>query len=127
MLKGLMILRVSDGNNLRSIVIEEGQSFLLPGNIPHSPQRLPNTIGLVIEREREHSEDDGLRWYCPNKECRNILHTYWFRCEDLGSQLKTLIEEWYDEKNKELRTCKKCGAIETRIKPSLSEEIYKSA
>jgi len=35
--------------------------FLLPGRIPHSPQRVANTVGLVIERRRAASEIDGLR------------------------------------------------------------------
>ncbi len=35
--------------------------FLLPGRIPHSPQRQADTVGLVIERERLDEERDGLR------------------------------------------------------------------
>ena len=37
--------------------------FLLPGCIAHSPQRKADTVGLVIERERDEKELDGLR-YC---------------------------------------------------------------
>ena len=38
------------------------QIFLLPGRIPHSPQRFDNTVGLVIERDRhKDTEKDGLR------------------------------------------------------------------
>jgi 3-hydroxyanthranilate 3,4-dioxygenase len=36
--------------------------FLLPGKIPHSPQRKEETIGLVIERERAKQELDCLRY-----------------------------------------------------------------
>lgn len=38
------------------------QLFLLPGRIPHSPQRKADTIGLVLERERPEDEKDGLRF-----------------------------------------------------------------
>ena len=40
----------------------QGEVFCLPGRVPHSPQRLAGTVGLVIERERLPSEMDGMRW-----------------------------------------------------------------
>ena len=45
------------------------QIFLLPGRIPHSPQRKADTVGLVIERERAEDEKDGLRYVV----CTNYL------------------------------------------------------
>jgi len=118
MLKGDMVLKVVDdcGTRFRDIAIKEGESFLLPANVPHSPQRAADTIGLVIERERFTYELDGLRWYCANSECRTVLHTFSFRCGDLGTQLKTLITHWYDESPEAVhrRTCPKCGRVETK-------------
>eukprot|EP00127_Corallochytrium_limacisporum_P007511 Clim_evm33s253 gene=Clim_evmTU33s253 len=107
-LQGKMCLKVVDGGEFRDVIIEEGNTFLLPGLVPHSPQRFPHTIGLVIEREREESELDGLRWYCPN--CRDIMYEERFHCTDLGSQLAPVIKRYYG--TEELRTCKNCGAVE---------------
>jgi 3-hydroxyanthranilate 3,4-dioxygenase len=68
-LKGDMELVVEERGSQKSIPIREGEIFLLPGKIPHSPRRSANSIGLVIERQRvEGQEMDGLRYYC--KETR---------------------------------------------------------
>ncbi|ROT81493.1 hypothetical protein C7M84_025336 [Penaeus vannamei] len=67
--------------------------FLLPGKIPHSPQRFAETIGLVIERERMKTELDGLRYYVEGTT--DSLFERWFYCEDLGSQLGPIIKEYF--------------------------------
>nr|XP_027208949.1 uncharacterized protein LOC113802542 [Penaeus vannamei] len=69
------------------------QVFLLPGKIPHSPQRFAETIGLVIERERMKTELDGLRYYVEGTT--DSLFERWFYCEDLGSQLGPIIKEYF--------------------------------
>src|SRR5262245_45962503 len=40
------------------VQIREGDVFLLPRLVPHSPQRPTGTIGLVIERRRKANELD---------------------------------------------------------------------
>ena len=106
-----MCLKVVDNGEFKDIPIKEGEIFLLPANMPHSPQRKANTIGLVIEMKRQPINQDGLTWYCNNENCREQLFEKFFHVEnlDLGAALKPIIEEFYSKV--ELRTCKKCGEI----------------
>lgn len=79
---------------LDDITIREGEGFLLPARVAHSPQRFANTIGLVIERERQPSELDCLRWYTSlDSNESSILFERWFHCYDL-SQLNALIQQF---------------------------------
>jgi 3-hydroxyanthranilate 3,4-dioxygenase len=66
--------------------------FLLPGKIPHSPQRFSDTVGLVIERERLKSETDGLRYFVEvdGTPTKDVLFERWFYCDDLGTQVSML-------------------------------------
>ena len=102
-----IVLRIIENGAVREIPIREGEMFLLPPHIPHSPQRPANTVGLVIERRRAEDERDHLRWFC--EKCGEMLYDANFQLVDLGKQLKPIIEEfWADET---LRTCKKCGNV----------------
>ena len=51
-LEGSMILRIIEDGKPKDININEGEIFLLPSKVPHSPQRFENTVGLVVERKR---------------------------------------------------------------------------
>lgn len=93
MLKGDMCLKVVEKGSPKDIVIREGEVFLLPSKIPHSPQRQKDTVGLVIERERGAHELDGLRFYVEGTT--NPLFERWFHCVDLGTQLKPIIDEYF--------------------------------
>jgi 3-hydroxyanthranilate 3,4-dioxygenase len=109
-IQGPMVLKIVDPANgeFRDVRIEEGDMFMLPGNVPHSPQRFANTLGLVIERERRHDEtEDMLRWYC--EKCHEIVFQDQFYCHDLGLQLKPVIARWRSDEA--LRTCSKCGHV----------------
>ena len=106
-IEGDITLRVIENGEVRDITIREGDIFLLPAGIPHSPQRPANTVGMVIERVRKQDERDHLRWYC--ESCGEIVYDADFALEDLGAQLKPIIERFYADES--LRTCGKCGAV----------------
>ncbi|HET9233713.1 MAG TPA: 3-hydroxyanthranilate 3,4-dioxygenase [Candidatus Eisenbacteria bacterium] len=106
-LQGDMVLKIIEDGKPRDIRIREGDIFLLPPGLPHSPQRFPDTVGLVIERRRRPGEIDHLRWYC--ESCGEILYDASFHCTNLGTQLKPIIEAFHADVAK--RTCRKCGAV----------------
>ena len=106
-IEGDITLRIMEGGKPRDISIREGEIFLLPPRVPHSPQRPASTVGMVIERQRKIGELDHLRWYCEG--CGEVLHDAAFQLEDLGSQLKPIIENYYATES--LRSCKGCGTV----------------
>ncbi len=106
-LEGEITVRVIEDGKKRDIKIKEGDIFLLPAGIPHSPQRPANTVGLVVERRRRSGERDHLQWYC--EKCDKLLYDASFELVDLGTQLKPVIENFYSDEK--LRTCKHCGTV----------------
>nr|XP_039268025.1 3-hydroxyanthranilate 3,4-dioxygenase-like [Styela clava] len=93
MVKGDMCLKILEKGKHKDVVIKEGEVFLLPARIPHSPQRKENTVGLVIERDRLDNETDGLRYY--TGDTTQVLFERWFHCYDLGSELVPIIKEYF--------------------------------
>src|SRR6185437_7951414 len=66
-LSGDIVLRILDDGKPRDLPIREGDVFLLPPHVRHSPQRpIPGSVGLVIERNRPEGLIDGFEWYCPS-------------------------------------------------------------
>ena len=106
-IEGDITVKVIENGTPRDIVIREGDLFLLPAGIPHSPQRPAGTIGLVVERMRQTSEIDHLKWYC--EKCGELLYDATFHCKDLGTQLKPVIEGFFADET--MRTCRKCGTV----------------
>lgn len=105
--KGHMCLKVVDDGNFKDVIIHEGDSFLLPGNVPHNPVRFGDTVGLVVEQDRPHGTNDKLRWYC--SQCREIVHEVEFYCSDLGTQVKDAIVKF--DGDMDARTCSNCGKL----------------
>ena len=115
-LKGHIFVHVIEEGQEKRIRINEGEVFLLPKGIYHSPRRPPGSIGLVIERPRSPEELDGIAWFCP--KCANKLHQVDFWCDDIEKGLKNVIQAF--NADEELRTCKKCGTVlpdPTKINP----------
>jgi 3-hydroxyanthranilate 3,4-dioxygenase len=105
--EGDIVLKIMDEGAPRDVPIRQGELFLLPARVPHSPQRPAGTVGLVVEQPRAFAEGHLLRWYCPR--CGAILHDSAFRPVDIGKQIKALLQQFQD--HPELRTCKACGAV----------------
>jgi 3-hydroxyanthranilate 3,4-dioxygenase len=92
--KGAMDLDlVLDGTQQR-IHIKEGDMFLLPRGVPHSPQRYADSVGIVLERARSSGELDCMRWYTEEEASTSVLYEEFFHCTDLGSQIKQAIERY---------------------------------
>jgi 3-hydroxyanthranilate 3,4-dioxygenase len=106
-IEGDIVLRVREANVPRDIPIKQGEMFVLPPGIPHSPQRPANTVGLVIEQKRPEPANDHMRWFCT--KCGAVVHDAEFHLVDLGKQLKPIIEGFKNDPN--LRKCKSCGTI----------------
>ncbi|MCB9231951.1 MAG: 3-hydroxyanthranilate 3,4-dioxygenase [Bacteroidia bacterium] len=106
-LEGEMVLRIQNEGKSQDIPIREGEIFLLPGKIPHSPQRMENGVGLVIEKVRQPGMTDGLQWYCPN--CNHKLYEEYFFLENIVTQMQPVFEKFYA--SEELRTCSECGTV----------------
>jgi 3-hydroxyanthranilate 3,4-dioxygenase len=90
-----------------TIDIREGEMFLLPPRVPHSPQRPAGTVGLVLERHRQAGEVDRLMWFCEG--CNQLLHAAEFELRDIGTQIKNAIGEFVAQP--ELRVCKHCNTV----------------
>ena len=105
-LEGNMILRIIDNGKPKDINIDEGEIFLLPPRIPHSPQRFENTVGLVVERKRREGELDVFQWYCD--ECQNLLYEKYLPLTNIVTQLPPIFEGFWNDDN--ARTCNNCNA-----------------
>jgi 3-hydroxyanthranilate 3,4-dioxygenase len=105
--EGDIVLKIIDDGQPRDVPIRQGELFLLPAGVPHSPQRAAGTVGLVVEVPKFARGTHHLRWYC--RQCNNVLHDAAFEPVDLGQQIKAMIEEFKGDAA--LRTCKMCGAV----------------
>ena len=106
-IEGDMVLKIIENGHPRDIRIKQGEIFLLPPRLPHSPQRFENTVGLVIERKRLADEKDGLLWYCD--QCFHLLYEEYFSLKNIETDLPPVFERFYS--SVDYRTCSECGTV----------------
>jgi len=107
-LEGDITVRIQENGQAKDIQIKEGELFLLPAGIPHSPMRGENTVGLVIERVRKGTDlMDGLLWFCD--ECNAPLQSYKFKLENIEKDFIPRFKEFYGSES--MRTCSNCKHI----------------
>ena len=106
--KGDINVRVQLDGKAVDIPIKEGEMFLLPAKVPHSPMRGENTVGLVIELVRKGRPlEDGLMWFCDN--CNNKLYDTYFPLTNIERDFIPRFKEFYA--SEEMRTCNSCGTV----------------
>ena len=104
-IKGDIVVGIQENGKAVEVPIKEGEIFLLPPKVPHSPRRSDGSIGLVIEAKRKEGEMDGLQWYCEN--CNHLLHSVTFKLNNVEKDFQPRFKEFYS--SDELRICDNCG------------------
>jgi 3-hydroxyanthranilate 3,4-dioxygenase len=106
-IEGDILVKTQQEGKLVQYEIKEGEMFLLPPKVPHSPIRSEGSIGLVIERKRTSDHKDGLMWF--SDKANALLYEEYFQLTNVEKDFLPVFKKFYaDEK---LRTCPKTGEI----------------
>jgi len=90
------------------MAIREGEVYLLAPHVRHSPQRPEqDSIGLVVEYQRDAGQLDGFEWACIN--CSQLVHRVEVQLQEIDSDLPPLFDAFHDDH--EARTCPNCGEL----------------
>lgn len=117
-LEGDIVVRIQEDDQAVDIPIREGEMFLLPAKVPHSPIRSEGSIGLVIELKRKPEEQDGLLWFCD--KCNSKLHESYFHLTNIEKDFFPRFREYYN--SSDMRTCKNCGEVMAADKRFVDQE-----
>ena len=106
-LEGDILVKIQEDGKSVDVPIKAGEMFLLPAKVPHSPIRSEGSVGLVIEKKRDGSENDGLMWFCDN--CNHKLFEKYFELTNIEKDFLPVFKHFYA--SEDLRTCDKCGTV----------------
>src|SRR5688572_21911396 len=114
-LKGDVVVRIVEDGKVKDVPVREGETFFIPGGVPHSPTRPPNTLGIVVERRRPAGETEHLQFYC--EKCGNLVEDLEFDCKDIVDHFKQAMEDFWADRDRS--TCKTpgCGTRAGKPKP----------
>lgn len=104
--EGDIVLKIIEEGKPVDIHIKQGEIFLLPPRVPHSPRRPANTVGLVLELKRKNNEKDGFLWFCEN--CGNKLYEEYEHVSNIVTQLPPIMNRFFES---DKRTCNQCGSV----------------
>ncbi len=106
-IEGDIVVKTQQNGKKVEVIIKEGEMFLLPPKIPHSPVRSEGSIGLVIERKRTDCQKDGLMWF--SDTANQLLYEEYFKLTNIEKDFLPVFKRFYSDKK--LRTCPKTGEI----------------
>ncbi len=107
--KGNASIIIADRGKFERIHLSEGDVFLLPPHVRHSPQRHEHgSLCTVIERNRPETEIDAFEWYCAH--CASLVSRVEVKLKNIVEDLPRAFNRFYDASD-EGRTCPHCGKI----------------
>ena len=106
-IEGEMNLKLALAGRITDMPIRAGEMFLLPPDVPHSPQRPADSVGIVVERRRGPDEMDGFSWYC--EHCGHRLHLERVAVRNIETDLPAVFARFYSSVRQ--RTCEACGTV----------------
>lgn len=96
-----------EGKRREVVHIKEGEIFLCPGGVAHSPRRPENTWGLVVERKRKPDENEEFVWFCERCDAQVLARSV--VQGDVGAQVGKIYDAFNADAS--LRTCRACGYV----------------
>ena len=106
-IEGDIVVKTQQNGKMVKVEIKEGEMFLLPAKIPHSPIRPENSIGLVIERKREPQHKDGLMWFSEKENA--LLYEEYFHLTNIEKDFLPVFKKFYN--SEDLRRCPISGEV----------------
>ena len=108
-MRGNAHLLVWESGGYSRVDLKEGDTFLLPPHLRHSPQRPEaGSVCLVIERTRAAGVIDGFEWYCA--QCGRRVHRIDVQLADIVADLPKAYEAFYASPEA-ARRCAGCGTV----------------
>lgn len=107
--KGNAFLLIWDRGRYERVNLREGDIFLMPPHLLHSPQRPePESRCLVIERQRPAGLVDAFQWHCAR--CGTLVTRAELQLTDIVADLPAAYQRFYASGEAD-RTCPKCGTV----------------
>ena len=108
-LRGHAHLLLWDRGQFERVDLNEGDIFLLPPHVQHSPQRPdPNSRCTVIERQRAPGTVDAFNWYCAH--CGSLIQHHPVQLVSIVADLPPLYQRFYASDDA-ARVCGQCGEL----------------
>jgi 3-hydroxyanthranilate 3,4-dioxygenase len=107
--KGNAHLLLWDRGRYERVDLHEGDIFLMPPHVLHSPQRPEaGSLCLVIERQRPAGATDAFQWSCAH--CGTPIQRLEVQLQNIVADLPPLYQRYYATSDAE-RTCTHCGQV----------------
>ena len=102
-------LIVLDRGKFERVHLKQGDIFLLPAHVRHSPQRPePGSLCTVVEIARPQGMLDAFEWYCAH--CAGLVKRIEVQLSSIVEDLPKTYQKFYESSDAE-RTCPNCGSV----------------